>query len=75
MKEKIKRFKRKRNLALFVHGGGFIGGDVKTKGNQCRYLAQQSGAVVVSPEYRLAPETHIQESGRRRTWNDRLVRR
>lgn len=57
MKEKIKRFKRKRNLALFVHGGGFIGGDVKTKGNQCRYLAQQSGAVVVSPEYRLAPET------------------
>lgn len=49
--------KEKRNLVLFVHGGGFIGGDVKTKGNQCRYLAQQSGAVVVSPEYRLAPET------------------
>lgn len=23
--------KEKRNLALFVHGGGFIGGDVKTK--------------------------------------------
>ena len=49
--------KEKRKLALFIHGGGFIGGDVRTKGNQCRYLAQQSGAVVVSPEYRLAPET------------------
>lgn len=48
---------QKRNVMLFVHGGGFIGGDVKTKGNQCRYLAQQSGAVVISPEYRLAPET------------------
>lgn len=49
--------KEKRKLALFIHGGGFIGGDVRTKGNQCRYLAQQSGAVVISPEYRLAPET------------------
>lgn len=48
---------QKRNVMVFVHGGGFIGGDVKTKGNQCRYLAEQSGAVVVSPEYRLAPET------------------
>lgn len=30
--------KEKRKLALFIHGGGFIGGDVRTKGNQCRYL-------------------------------------
>lgn len=49
--------KEQRKVMLFIHGGGFIGGDVRTKGNQCRYLAQQSGAVVVSPEYRLAPET------------------
>lgn len=49
--------KEKRKVMLFIHGGGFIGGDVRTKGNQCRYLAQQSDAVVVSPEYRLAPET------------------
>ena len=49
--------KDKRKVMLFIHGGGFIGGDVRTKGNQCRYLAQQSGAVVISPEYRLAPET------------------
>ena len=40
--------KDKRKVMLFIHGGGFIGGDVRTKGNQCRYLAQQSGAVVIS---------------------------
>lgn len=42
---------------LFIHGGGFFGGAVEAKGNQCRYLAEQSDAVVVSPEYRLSPET------------------
>lgn len=47
----------KRKAVLFIHGGGFFGGDVQTKGNQCRYLAEQSDAVVISPEYRLAPET------------------
>lgn len=41
---------------LFIHGGSFFGGDVETKRNQCRYLAEQSDAVVISPEYRLAPE-------------------
>ena len=48
---------KKRNTVLFIHGGAFFGGDVKTKGNQCRYLAEQAEAVVISPEYRLAPET------------------
>lgn len=54
---KRKDTKEKANAVLFLHGGGFIGGDVATKENQCKYLAEQSGAVVVSPEYRLAPET------------------
>lgn len=48
---------KKKNAVLFIHGGAFFGGDVKTKGNQCRYLAEQADAVVISPEYRLAPET------------------
>lgn len=48
---------KKKNAVLFIHGGAFFGGDVKTKGNQCRYLAEQAEAVVISPEYRLAPET------------------
>lgn len=54
---KKKRMESNRKAILFIHGGGFFGGDVATKGNQCRYLAEQSDAVVISPEYRLAPET------------------
>ena len=47
----------KKKAMLFVHGGGFFGGDVEGKANQCKYLAEQADIVVVSPEYRLAPET------------------
>lgn len=54
--EKARTTENKRKAVLFLHGGGFFGGDVKTKGNQCKYLAQQTDAVVVSPEYRLSPE-------------------
>lgn len=55
-------YRRKENGSgqrglLFIHGGGFFGGTVEAKGNQCRYLAEQSDAIVVSPEYRLSPET------------------
>lgn len=48
---------KERPGVLFIHGGGFFGGNVAAKGNQCRYLAEQSDAVIISPEYRLAPET------------------
>lgn len=41
---------------VFFHGGGFIGGTLQTVENPCKYLAEQSGAVVVSVDYRLAPE-------------------
>ena len=47
----------KKKAMLFIHGGGFFGGDVEGKANQCKYLAEQADIVVVSPEYRLAPET------------------
>lgn len=47
----------KKKAMLFVHGGGFIGGEVEAKANQCKYLAEQADIVVVSPEYRLSPET------------------
>lgn len=47
----------RKKAMLFVHGGGFFGGDVEGKANQCKYLAEQADIVVVSPEYRLAPET------------------
>lgn len=43
-------------LLVFFHGGGFVFGTLDTHDNLCRALAKQSGAVVVSIAYRLAPE-------------------
>lgn len=40
----------------FFHGGGFVIGDIDTHDNQCRWLCRETGAVVVSFDYRLAPE-------------------
>lgn len=41
---------------VFFHGGGFIGGSLKTVENPCKGLAEKAGAVVISVDYRLAPE-------------------
>ena len=41
---------------LFVHGGGFVIGDLDTHDNQARRLCAGIGAVVVSIDYRRAPE-------------------
>lgn len=43
-------------LLVFFHGGGFVMGNLDTHDNLCRSLARQTGAVVVSVAYRLAPE-------------------
>lgn len=40
----------------FFHGGGFVIGDIDTHDNQCRWLCRETGSVVVSFDYRLAPE-------------------
>ena len=40
-----------------VHGGGFIAGDLETEHASNVALARQLGIVVVSVDYRLAPET------------------
>jgi acetyl esterase/lipase len=40
-----------------VHGGGFIAGDIETEHAFNVVLARELGIVVVSVEYRLAPET------------------
>ncbi|WP_338752341.1 alpha/beta hydrolase [Bacillus sp. FJAT-52991] len=41
---------------VFFHGGGFIGGSVDVVENPCKALAEKAGAVVISVDYRLAPE-------------------
>jgi acetyl esterase len=41
---------------VFFHGGGFVAGGLDTHDTVCRELATGAGALVVSVEYRLAPE-------------------
>ncbi len=41
---------------LFIHGGGFVIGDLDTHDNQCRTICREVEAVVLSVGYRLAPE-------------------
>jgi acetyl esterase len=43
-------------LLVWFHGGGFVVGDLFTADGTCRRLADASGAVVVSVDYRRAPE-------------------
>jgi len=44
-------------LLVFLHGGGWVIGDLDSHDNVCRSLANQSGQAVLSVDYRLAPET------------------
>lgn len=41
---------------LFLHGGGWMMGSVQTHDSYCRSLCLRADAIVVSVEYRLAPE-------------------
>ncbi len=43
-------------VLIFYHGGGFAAGSIQSHENVARHLAQDSGAVVVSVGYHLAPE-------------------
>lgn len=45
-----------RAVVLSVHGGGFVAGRAAYDDGWNAILAQTSGALVVSPDYRLAPE-------------------
>ncbi len=43
-------------LIVFLHGGGFVLGDLDSHDAPCRLLARHAGALVLSVDYRLAPE-------------------
>ena len=45
-----------RPLVLYFHGGGWVIGNLETHDGVCRDLASDSGTVIVSVDYRLAPE-------------------
>jgi acetyl esterase len=57
---------------LFIHGGGFVIGDIDTHDNQCRTICRDVGAVVLSVGYRLAPEAPfpaaVEDCGAALTW-------
>ncbi|MDO9235461.1 MAG: alpha/beta hydrolase [Aquabacterium sp.] len=54
-------------VLLYLHGGGFVIGDLDTCESMCRQVAAQSGAAVVAVDYRLAPE-HKYPAGLEDSW-------
>jgi acetyl esterase len=49
----------KSPTVVFFHGGGWVAGDLETHDRQARLLAVETGAVVVSVDYRRPPETRF----------------
>jgi len=66
---------RPRPIVTFFHGGGWVICSLDTHDPFCRKLANQSGAVVVSVDYRLAPEARFpapaEDAYRALTWVSR----
>lgn len=46
-------------VTLYLHGGGFVFGSPAMHDNLCRCLANRAESLVVSVDYRLAPETRF----------------
>lgn len=44
------------SVVVYFHGGGWVGGGLDVVDEPCRALANKTGAIIVSPSYRLAPE-------------------
>lgn len=47
---------RSRGALLFLHGGAFVFGNLESEHERCLRLVDGSGCVIVSVDYRLAPE-------------------
>lgn len=48
--------RRREEVLLFFHGGGWVTGDIDSYTPACLTMAELTGAVVASVDYRLAPE-------------------
>lgn len=44
-------------ILIYIHGGGWVIGNIEVADGPCRALAVATGCVVVSTQYRLAPES------------------
>jgi acetyl esterase len=51
--------REKSPTVVFFHGGGWVAGDLETHDRQARLLSIETGAVVVSVDYRRPPETRF----------------
>ena len=51
--------REKSPTVVFFHGGGWVAGDLETHDRQARLLAIETGAAVVSVDYRRPPETRF----------------
>src|SRR6266851_3490498 len=51
--------RQKSPTVVFFHGGGWVAGDLETHDRQARLIAIETGAVVVSVDYRRPPETRF----------------
>lgn len=45
-----------RKSMVYFHGGGCVIGSIETHDRFCRYLAKHSNTIIISVDYRLAPE-------------------
>ncbi len=45
-----------KKMLIFFHGGGWVVGNIDTYTNICSNMAKQTGHIVISVDYRLAPE-------------------
>ena len=56
----VRIYKNNKNnncpLIMYFHGGGWVHGDLDSSDSLCRSLAVRTNAVIVSVDYRLAPE-------------------
>lgn len=52
---------RKLPVGVYAHGGGFVAGSVQAsfEDYNCRYIAQNTPCIIVSVDFRLAPEHRV----------------